>query len=240
MTHSIAAYKSKLLKKIHSRKSLWPSLLKSLYSFKKATPNKSINEAEYIVLDTELTGLNLKTDSIISIGALKMTGGRINVSNFFYRIVKPKAKVKGESIIIHGITPTEASECPDINTLLPEFLDFCKDSIIVGHFISIDMGFINRGMKKLYGSTMSNPMIDTHKIYQWIRQKEERSDAFYVGKPEDAGLFKLARQYEIPVKGMHNALNDAFVAAQLFQRFLSLLKGFGIRTTRDLLLIGKP
>lgn len=50
---------------------------------------KSIKELNYVVVDTELTGLNERRDSIISIGAIKMHGGRIDMGNTFYKLVKP-------------------------------------------------------------------------------------------------------------------------------------------------------
>jgi DNA polymerase-3 subunit epsilon len=197
-----------------------------------------INEANYIVFDTELTGLKLKKNSIVSIGAVKMDGSRINLGDFFYRIVEPKTELTGKSVVIHGITPSEASESPRIDVLLPEFLDFCGDSILVGHVVSIDLDFINKEMKRVYGSTIPNRAVDTFTIYGWIRRIEEKTCAYHGGTPGNADLFTLAEKYNIPVASAHNALNDAFVTAQLFQRFLSLLPALGVRSVHDLLKIG--
>jgi DNA polymerase-3 subunit epsilon len=199
-----------------------------------------IEDAEYVVLDTELTGLKPKKDSVVSIGAVKMAGGRILLNDIFYRIVEPRTKLTAKSVLIHGITPSEATECPGIETLLPEFLDFCGSSIIVGHFVTIDINFINVEMKRLYGSHLQNPFVDTLKLYTWIRQKEEEVCAYHGGLPEKTDLRSLAQKYSISVNNSHNALDDAFVAAQVFQRFISFLPKYGIKTVGDLIKIGRP
>ena len=199
-----------------------------------------IDEARYLVFDTELTGLKLKKDSIVSIGAVKMAGGRIDVGDAYYRLVAPETDLTGQSVVIHGITPSEVSRCPNIDTVLPEFLDFCKDRIIVGHFVSIDLGFINKEMMRLYGSPMKSPAADTFIIYQWLRQSEEDACAYHESKQEDISLSALADKYDIPVSSAHNALDDAFVMARIFQRFISILPEFGVRNLKDLLRIGKP
>lgn len=201
---------------------------------------RPIDEAKYVVFDTELTGLQTKKDSIVSIGALKMVGGRILLGDIFYRVVEPRTKLTAKSVLIHGITPSEANKCPGIETLLPEFLDFCGSSIIVGHFVTIDISFINMEMKRLYGSHLQNPSVDTLKLYTWMRQKEEEVCAYHGGLSEKTDLSSLAQKYNISVSNSHNALDDAFVAAQLFQRFISFLPGHGIKTVGDLIRIGRP
>lgn len=202
--------------------------------------NMLIEDAEYVVLDTELTGLQPKKDSIVSIGAVKMTGGRILLNDIFYRIVEPRTKLTAESVLIHGITPSEATECPGIEILLPEFLDFCGSRIIVGHFVAIDINFISMEIKRLYGSHLQNASVDTLKLYTWIRQKEEDVCAYHGGLSERTDLRSLAQKYNIPVNISHNALDDAFVAAQVFQRFISFLPKYGIKTVGDLIRIGRP
>jgi DNA polymerase-3 subunit epsilon len=214
-------------------------LLKSAHSIESVDLNTPIEHAKYVVFDTELTGLQPKKDSIVSIGAVKMQGGRINMSDFFYRVVEPRTKLTGASVLIHGITPTEASECPSIEVLFPEFLEYLGDCILVGHFVSVDMAFINLEMKRLYGLSLQKAVVDTYMIYKWMRQKEEDVCAYHGGISEDVSLSAIAAKYDIPVNGAHNSIEDAFVTAQLFQRFISFLPKFGIKTVGDLLKIGR-
>jgi len=239
MNGSIALY-SMIMRKLSKRREIAEPCDKTVNDegINGFDPDSPLQETSYVVLDTELTGLKLKKDSIVSLGAIKMKGGRIQIGDTFYRLVDPRTKLTGSSVVIHGITPSEAAECPDIDTLLPEFLDFCKGSILVGHFISIDMDFINAEMKRLFGHPLGNPALDTARIYCWMNQSDSDAYACAGGMSGDLALSVLARKYGIEVSDAHNALGDAFVTAQLFQRFLSLLPRYNIRTLGDLLGIG--
>lgn len=196
--------------------------------------------ARYVVIDTELTGLKVRKDSIVSIGAVVMQGGRIEIGNNFYRVVEPRTALTGSSIVIHGITPSETAERPTIDRVLPEFLEFCSGSVVVGHVVSIDLQFLNREMKELYGMTIQNRVVDTYRLYQWISGKEDNRCAYHGGSPECADLFSLAQRYKIPVQGAHNALGDAFITAQLFQRLLRELPRWNVTTLDGLLRIAGP
>lgn len=236
----LTAYIDKMFKKISPSKKNGAPALNGTDEMNREILDMPIREGSYVVFDTELTGLKIKKDSIVSIGAVRIRNGRIDLGDLFYRVVEPETKLTGQSIVIHGITPAEAAAAPNIGVLLPEFLDFCGDSIMVGHMVSIDIGFINKEMARLYGSRLKNPAVDTYSIYRRIRQAEERACAFHEGRSENADLFTLAKKYEIPVTDAHNALNDAFITAQLFQRFLSVLPKFGVSTVRELLKTGSP
>ncbi|MCE5195066.1 MAG: 3'-5' exonuclease [Nitrospiraceae bacterium] len=200
----------------------------------KRTP---IIEADYVVVDTELTGLDEKKDSIVSIAAIKMIGGRISLEDKFYRLVNPETELKKESVLIHGITHSEVSKKPGIKKVLSEFSEFCSDNIIVGHFLAIDMSFINRDMKKFFGTTIKNPGIDTYLLYRCLRKKfpEQKCLADLL---KDSGLYKIAKCFDIQITDMHNAIKDAFITAQIFQRFMPLLRESEIETTDVLLKIG--
>lgn len=222
------------------KQDLPPSILKHLSVAGHIRRDIHPSEAVYVVFDTELTGLNLKKDSIVSIGALKVFGTRIDIGNPYYRIIEPQSKLTGQSVIIHGITPTEASECPKIDKLLPEFIDFCGNGIIVGHFVTIDLAFLNKEMTRLFGLSLQNPAVDTYVLYRWIRNQQENICAFHDGIKEDVDLLTLAQKYSIAISEAHNALNDAFVTAQLLQRLIAELHSFNVNTIEDLLRIGKP
>lgn len=235
-----STYKKKFLSRKPDQKVLSPSVAKHLDAVKKIDTAIRLEEALYVIFDTELTGLNPKKDSIVSIGALKMSGSKIDLMNTYYRVVEPRSLLTKQSVVIHGITPSEASVCPTIDVLMPEFLDFCGNGIIVGHFVAIDLAFINREMHALFELSLQNPAVDTQMLYRWIRGKEEDACAFHAGLSEDMDLLNLAKRYSIPVSEAHNALNDAFVTAQLFQRFITTLPHFNISTIKDLMRIGQP
>lgn len=198
-----------------------------------------IEEVCYVVLDTELTGLDVKKDSIVSLGAVKMTGGRISLGKTLERFVSPETALTSSSVLIHGITPSEVEDKPPIGSVLQEFRDFCAGCVVVGHFVSLDLAVLNRECRRHHGDKIDLPAIDTWRIHTWI-QYHNSAAARQFRENGDDDLFSLAKKYHIPVAKAHDALGDAFIAAQLLQRFLRLLPGLGVRTLKDLLRIAKP
>ncbi|MFO0754774.1 MAG: 3'-5' exonuclease, partial [Thermodesulfovibrionales bacterium] len=196
-------------------------------------------ETEFVVLDTELTGLDERRDAIVSLGALRMTGGRIELGGSFYELVKPAKELTAQSIVIHGITPSEVMMRPDIGTVLFEFLQYCGSGILVGHCLSLDLSFLNREMRRRSGGVLPNAAVDTFVLYGWLR-KRMPSHRLLAAPLRDYRLHGMARLFGVPVQGAHNALMDAFVTAQLFQRFLPLARECGMRTAGDLLRAGDP
>lgn len=214
-------------------------LKKEIHSPSSIDLSVPVEKGRYVVLDTELTGFDAKKDSIVSIGALKMQGGRIEFGNFYYRVVEPETKLTGKSVVIHGITPSETIGCPVLKKLMPEFLDYCRDSILVGHFIHLDISFINKELKKARLSELNNMSVDTHRIYDWLKNHDsvfKHGGGNFDGNKD---LITLAKRFGIPITDAHNSLSDAFITAQVFQRLLSYMPKAGVRTIKDLLLIGK-
>lgn len=196
---------------------------------------KSILDARYVVIDTELTGLDEKRDSIVSVGGLRMVGGRIDLGDSFYRLVNPETALTSESVVIHEITPSDLAEKPAIEPVLREFLRFCGDDIIVGHYVSIDLGFISRESKRIFGTPVKNPVLDTMILYDFIRKRIPSHGSFTSPPRDYTQLYDMARSLGIPVSGAHNAMMDAFITAQLFQRLIPMLSSVGIISLGNLL-----
>ncbi len=209
---------------------------KKKFAIDERTP---ISDARYVIVDTELTGLDEKKDSVVSIGAVRMTGGRIEFGDTFYRLVSPRTKLSPASVVIHEITPSDVAASPGIETVLSAFLDFCGDDVLVGHFISIDLAFLNAEMKRMRGGAVSNPVADTFSVYEWLRMRGKSRDCS-VTPLAGYRLYDMIKCFRIPVNGVHNAIMDAYATAQLFQRLLPLLLESGARDIGDLLKIGTP
>lgn len=197
-----------------------------------------INKVRFTVIDTELTGLDERKDSIVSIAALKMVGGTIDLENIFNKLVNPESELSAESVVIHGITPSEVARKPGIESVLTEFVRFCGNDVIVGHCVSIDLSFINKEMKRVIGLPLNNHALDTSAIYHWIMRKF--SSKTFPCSFNDSGLYDMAKYFGIPVNGAHNAVMDAYITAQVFQRFIPMLIEGGVRTIGDLLVLGNP
>ena len=214
----------------------WPFGRKKHPALDERTP---IGAVRYVVVDTELTGLDEKKDSIVSLGAIRMNGGAIDLGNSFSRLVSPRTALSASSVVIHEITPSDVEAKPDIDAVLKEFLDFCGTAVLVGHFIAIDLAFLNRELKRARGTGIQNPVLDTFSVYEWLRKRNKVGSC----PVTSSGLFRLydiAKCLDIPVNGSHDALMDAFSTAQLLQRFFPLLAEAGAGDIGDLLRIGTP
>lgn len=202
--------------------------------------NRAVEDVDYVVLDTELTGLDLQRDSLISIGAVRMAGTRIFPGSAYYRMVRPQTQMKKEAILVHGITPQEVAELPPEDSVLAEFLDYCGGAVLVGHFITIDRSIIDRQLRRLQGHGLRNLLLDTRQIHRWLGLHSRDAERHYTDTDRDCDLFSLARQHDIPISGAHNALADAYLTAQLFQRYLRILPRFGVNTLGALARIAAP
>jgi len=205
-------------------------------------PGILTRDAKYLVLDTELTGLDEKHDSIVSIGAVRMVGSRIELSDAFYSLVKPDTQFTPKSVVIHGITPSEVLEESRIDMVLSEFLKFCGSDIVIGYCISIDLCFLNKAMKRILGFTLPNPVVDIFSVYEWTRKRTSLrgKDSLKLPVLKESGLYEMAKFFEIPINGAHNAMGDAYITAQIFKRLMNIIFNEGIRSINDLLRIGDP
>jgi DNA polymerase-3 subunit epsilon len=198
-----------------------------------------IRELRFTVLDTELTGLDARRDDIISIGALHMQGGRIELGGAFQKLVKPTAILDGRTIVIHGITPEELEAMPSIGEVLASFLDYMAGTILVGHCLAIDLAFLNRDAKRLRLGPLRIAAVDTLSLYGWLRRRSIDHPAFSLELAAPS-LYDLAEAFEIPVEAAHSAMADAYVTAQLFQRFLPWLQKAGVTDLAGLRRVGNP
>lgn len=204
-------------------------------------PDTRLEDLDIVVLDTELTGLNASRDSIVSIGAVRMHGASIDLGKSFYRVLTPRTPMSRQSVLVHGITPTEALMHESVEMMMPEFMEFLGSALIAGHFVALDMAFINRELCKLRGHGASNRVVDTARLYEWLRRCEANGCAYHESGTEDMSLSALARKYGIECCGMHNALQDAYITAQLLQMFIrKYLPAAGMRTLGELLAAGAP
>lgn len=202
---------------------------------KNDTSKQLIADTNFVVVDTELTGLNEFKDNIIAIGAIKMKGRTIKIGEIFYRTVSPSTKkFRKESIMIHEITPSELENCPKIEPILKEFKDFSKDCIFVGHCVDIDLFFLKREIRKNLKDLFDPVGINTLLIYKWLINNGILSPDFI----NKNSLEEIALSLEIEVRELHDALSDAFITAQIFQKLLIHLAELKIFTIGELIKIG--
>ena len=170
--------------------------------------NKTEYVTDYVVFDLETTGISYKNDSIIEISAVKVINGQ--VVDTFSTLVNPMRPIPYGATAVNGITDAMVKDEPTIEQVLPEFISFIGDMVLVGHNIAgFDMRFICREAEGLLGITVSNDYIDT------LQMSRKRLPQLAHHK-----LVDIAVHYNIETEGAHRALNDCIMNQQCYERLL--------------------
>lgn len=218
-----------------------PDWLESQQDLKKNfDPKLPIDQVNFVAFDTELTGLDFKRDAIISIGAVKLSGTTILPAKTFYRLVKPECELKSRSVVVHELTHSDLECAEDILDVIGDFVKFADNAVLIGHFVHIDLNFVNKVLKQNFGVSLKNSAVDTSTLHDWLSENDSRFARHYKGMTLQSDLFSMARKYGVEGGKAHNAFSDAYITAQLFQRFVSFLPECGIRTLKELLKVARP
>jgi DNA polymerase-3 subunit epsilon len=201
---------------------------------------RGIKETEFVAFDTELTGLDFKHDSIISIGCIKLHGSTILPAQTFYRLVKPECELKHKSVVVHELTHTDLECAEDLLEVIKDFINFIGDAVLIGHFVHIDLNFVNKPLQQAYHVSLKNPALDTSTLHDWLYENDSKFAKHFKGMTLKSDLFSMAKKYGIEGGKAHNAFSDAYITAQLFQRFVPFLPGCGIKTVKELLKVARP
>ena len=165
---------------------------------------------EYVVFDTETTGLNPKKDDILSIGAVKIKDNKILTSQTFEIYVKNVKEISSKSIEIHQIRPCDLHNAIDVESGVKEFLKFVGPRPIIGYYLEFDVAMINKYIKPMLGVTLPNKMIEVSEIYF-----DKKINLIPQGNI-DLRFDTILKNYNIPDMGAHNAVNDAIMTAMIY------------------------
>ncbi len=183
-----------------------------------------LRDLEYVVFDTETTGLNAEQgDKIISVAGVRIVNQRILPNETFDQLVNPERKIPKESIRYHGITDEHVGNAPTIGEVLPKFKEFVGDAVLVAHNAWFDMRFI-RQRETQSGVKFNNTVLDTLMLSVCLHGHE-------VEQSLDAILDRLG----IEVMNRHTAISDSLATAQLLLSLIDLLEAKGIITLQDAL-----
>ena len=181
-----------------------------------------MDRVRFVVLDSETTGLNPRTDRIISIGAVAVQHGEIVLEDSFEALLQITGNTS--AVTVHGITRDESSQGIGEREALGRFLDYVRDGVIVGHHIGHDITALNVGYERHWGIELLNRSLDTMDLTLHL----ERSDAF-AGRERirEFTLDSLCELFGVIPHDRHTAGGDAFITAQVFLRLLRLASRHG-------------
>lgn len=166
---------------------------------------------DFLAIDLETTGLDLRKDSILSVGHVTLSGGAIVLATAEHRVVRFAGDIPAASAVIHQITDDQAALGEDLEVVMADLLEVLAGKVLIAHHAHIETTFIGRACQKLYGIGLVVPVVDTQVLAQ--RQLERRQIAY---KGSDLRLHALVERYNLPRYAAHNAFYDALSAAELF------------------------
>lgn len=198
-----------------------------------------LQEYDFVVFDTELTGFNRKHDSIVAIGAVRIRNLRVMCGETFYVLVRPEARFQTESTLVHRLTPQELHKAAGMAEVLPQFIDFCGNAFLVGHFVRMDLEFINRAAQRYMGGILQTPYLDTMCLAMAYNDMQHGTYCDQYNRPGAYTLAALSKEYGLPLFAEHNALQDSLQTAYLFLYLIKKIRQHGIQTLHEYLVVGR-
>lgn len=181
--------------------------------------DKQTLDDTFVVFDIETTGFSSVKDRIIEIGAVKVEKGTI-VSRYS-TFVNPEVPIPFEITKLTSITDTMVIDAPKIETALPEFMDYVGDAVLVAHNAGFDVGFIEENCKRL-GMERRLTSVDTVALARVLLPTLSRYK-----------LNVVAKALGISLENHHRAVDDAGATAEIFVKFVEMLKERQITTLKE-------
>jgi DNA polymerase-3 subunit epsilon len=167
---------------------------------------------EVVVFDTETTGLDRKRSDIISLGAIRISGNRLLLSQRLELVVRPSRAIEHAAVAVHGLRPMDVADGLPAREAVSRFLHFIGTRPLVGYYLEFDIAMVNRVMRPWLGVGLPNRAIEVSAVY-YDRVMRERStrDALYTGTV-DLSFARILADLDLPVLPAHDAVNDALMA----------------------------
>lgn len=180
-------------------------------------------DVTFTVLDLETTGGSPAGAAITEIGAVKVRGGE--VIGTFQTLVDPGIGIPPFITVLTGITESMVRAAPTIEAVLPAFLELLGDSVIVGHNVAFDLGFLQAAASRLGYPPLGNRVVDTLALARRLVRPEVRN----------LKLATLAAHFRSPSPPTHRALDDARATVHVFHGLLERAGSLGVTALEDLL-----
>lgn len=185
--------------------------LAEFYQHPPPAPDTPYDQVEFLAIDLETSGLDPKTDEILSIGYLPILNGAIRLDGAAYHLIRPDRPVPEKTAVIHGLLDDHLETAPTLDAVLPEVLRALTGRVPVAHHARIEHLFLRAACSRFYGHPLEMRFADTLAL--------ERRSLSRRGQEVTEGGLRLSavrERYGLPHYHAHNALTDALAAAELF------------------------
>jgi DNA polymerase-3 subunit epsilon len=168
--------------------------------------------SEVVSLDLETTSLDVNKASILSIGAVRISGKRVKTSDRLDIALKPPADLTAESIKIHKIRAQDLAEGIELRDALEQVLEFVGNRPILGYYVNYDIRVLSKHLRQEFGFDLPNRAIELSHVYHDIIKWK------HVGGDVDLRFDSIASKLNMPIIQRHTALGDAITVALMYVR----------------------
>lgn len=181
-----------------------------------------LEEAVYVVVDLETTGLSSGRSRICEIGAVRIA--RLEEEGTFETLVDPGERLPAAIASLTGLADAELRRAPGPAAAVERFLAFTGDAVLVAHNARFDLGFLDREVERMTGRRLAAPVVDT----VWLARR------LLAGRTGRCSLAALAQFFGTAVRPCHRALPDAQATAEILLALIGLAQERGARTVAEL------
>ena len=181
-------------------------------------------DADYVVFDLETTGFSPETNRIIEIGAVKVQNGKIVEK--FSTFVNPQVPIPFRIEQLTSINDSMVIDAPVIADILPEFMKFCEGCVMVAHNADFDMSFIKKNCQRL-DIPCKPTIVDTVALARVLLPNLNRFK-----------LDTVAKALGVSLENHHRAVDDAGCTAEIFVKFIEMLRERGMSTLDEVNAMG--
>ena len=178
-------------------------------------------DGEWVTLDCETTGLDVRRDQIISIGAVRIVGERLLTSQRLELLVRPERVMSAESVRVHRLRQSDVEQGLDPEQAMRQLLDFVGSRPLVGYFLEFDVAMLNRKIWPMLGVRLPQRKIEVSAMYYDFKNRQQ--PAHLRGGDIDLRFATMMNDLDLPLRDAHDAINDAVMAGLAFVKLRRLL-----------------
>ena len=177
---------------------------------------------EWVTLDCETTGLDVRRDQIISVGAVRIAGNRLMTSERLELLIRPEREMSAEAVKVHQLRERDVSHGMASEAAMRRLLHFIGSRPLVGYYLEFDVAMLNKEIFPLLGVKLPQPMIEVSAMY--YDYKNRRLAAHQRGSQQiDLRFDTMMNDLKLPLREAHDATNDAVMAGMAFVKLRRLL-----------------
>jgi len=182
-----------------------------------------LSQVTFVVVDLETTGGSPAGAQITEVGAVKVRGGE--VLGEFQTLVNPAEPIPAFIAVLTGITDAMVADAPRITSVLPAFLEFARDTVLVAHNAPFDIAFLKAAAERTGHGWPRFAVMDTAHLARQLVSSDEAPDR---------KLSSLARLFRAATTPDHRALHDARATVDVLHALLARVGNLGVGTLEEL------